>query len=50
VIDGQEVFRYTDPQPLKGPSGNRIGFYTWGCVLTIEQLAVSAKPAEGAGK
>lgn len=50
VIDGQEVFRYTDPQPLKGQFGDRIGFYTWGCALTIEQLVVSAKPAEGAGK
>jgi len=50
LIDGQEVFRYTDPEPLKGPSHDRIGFYTWGCTLTIEKLTVSAKPAEGAAR
>ena len=50
VIDGQEVLRHADPEPLKGPSHDRIGFYTWGCTLTIEKLSVSAKPAEGAGK
>jgi len=50
VIDGQEIFRHTDPEPLKGPSHDRIGFYTWGCTLMIEKLSVSAKPAEGAGK
>jgi hypothetical protein len=43
VIDGQEVFRYTDPTPLKGPSQDRIGFYTWGCTLTIESLTVYRK-------
>jgi len=50
VIDGQEVFRYTDPQPLRGPSHDRIGFYTWGCTLVIEKLTVSAKPVADAGK
>jgi hypothetical protein len=50
VIDGQEVFRHIDPEPLKGPSHDRIGFYTWGCTLTIEKLTVSVKPAPGAGK
>ena len=50
VIDGREVFRYTDAEPLKGPSHDRIGFYTWGCTLTIEQLTVYAKPVEGAAK
>ena len=50
VIDGQEVFRHTDPQPLKGPSSDRIGFYTWGCTLAIDSVTVSAKGAPGAGK
>ncbi len=50
VIDGREVFRYTDPQPLKGKFSDRIGFYTWGCTLTIEGLTVSTKGAEAAAK
>lgn len=50
VIDGQEVFRYTDPEPLKGQGHDRVGFYTWGCTLVVEKLTVSAKPAAGAGK
>jgi len=50
VIDGEEVFCYTDPEPLKGQFHDRIGFYTWGCTLTIEKLSVSTKPAKGAGK
>ncbi|MBM4019161.1 MAG: hypothetical protein FJ288_12680 [Planctomycetes bacterium] len=50
VIDGQEIFRYADPQPLKGQGHDRIGFYTWGCTLVIDKLSVSAKAAQGAGK
>jgi hypothetical protein len=50
VIDGQEVCRYTDPEPLKGQSHDRIGFYTWGCTLTIENLTVYTKPVGGAAK
>jgi hypothetical protein len=50
VIDGQEVFRHSDPQPLKGSSADRIGFYTWGCTLAIENVTVYAKGVQGAGK
>jgi hypothetical protein len=50
AIDGQEVFRWTDPQPLKGASHDCVGFYTWGCSLVIEKLAVSAKTGPAAAK
>jgi len=50
VIDGQEIFQYTDPEPLKGQTHDRVGFYTYGCTLVVEKLTVSTKPAKTAGK
>ena len=50
VIDGQEIFQYTDPEPLKGQTHDRVGFYTYGCTLVVEKLTVSTKPAKAAGK
>jgi len=50
VIDGQEIFKYTDPEPLKGQTHDRVGFYTYGCTLVVEKLTVSTKPAKTAGK
>jgi hypothetical protein len=50
AIDGQEIFQYTDPEPLKGQTHDRVGFYTYGCTLVIEKLTVSTKPAKAAGK
>ena len=50
VIDGQEIFKYTDPEPLKGQTHDRVGFYTYGCTLVVEKLTVSTKPAKAAGK
>lgn len=43
VIDGQELLRYQDKEPLKGPEHALIGFYTWGDTLRIEKIAVFSK-------
>ena len=44
-VDGKIAFEHTDPNPLRGPTHARIGFYTWESVLTIHELTVYTKTA-----
>jgi len=43
TADGQELLSYKDASPLKGAGNGNIGFYTWGCTLRIDKIAVFTK-------
>ncbi len=43
LADGQEILSFKDNQPLKGAGNALVGFYTWGCTLRIEKIAVYTK-------
>ena len=45
-IDGKEAFRHADPDPLEGKDQDVIGFYTFGCTMTISKLVVFDRPKE----
>ena len=43
TIDGKEVVRHTDPEPLEGDGHGMIGLFTWAGKLTISNLIVSKR-------
>jgi hypothetical protein len=50
LVDGVEVFQYTDASPLKGAGHDLIGFYTYHTILKLDKVTVYVKKAESAGK
>ena len=44
TVDGAEVLKFTDSDPLKGPGHEAVGFYTWSDTLKIQKITVWTKP------
>ena len=46
TIDGKEVVRHADPEPLEGDGHGMIGLFTWAGKLTISKLVVYDRSGE----
>lgn len=44
IVDGAEVLKFVDSDPLKGSGHGTIGFYTWSDTLKIQKITVWTKP------
>lgn len=44
TVDGTEVLKFDDTDPIKGAGHGTIGFYTWGNTLKIQKITVWTKP------
>lgn len=44
IVDGAEVLKFVDGDPLKGTGHGTIGFYTWSDTLKIQKITVWTKP------